>query len=390
MNPVEKRIAAASQAQSADEEALFGQMLTPDGCANQGRLDGQPLVLAGTNNYLGLTFHPELIDAAQKATGRYGVGTTGSRMANGTFPGHVQLEQALCEFFNARSALLFTTGYQANLAVLAGLSNRNTNLLLDADSHASIYDGATLSGARVFRFRHNDVADLDRTLNRLGDQASETFVVVEGIYSMFGDTAPLKEICAVVKQYGAALIVDEAHSFGVLGANGRGLAEREEVEDMVDVIVGTFSKSAASVGGFCASARHDLTPLRRHMRAYVFSASMSPAVVAAATAALKVIQDQPQLREKLWHNAHCVYHALSQLGLKVGPEVSPVVSVTLADPATTMRAWQQLIDHGVYVNLVLPPAAPNGKCLLRCSVTAAHSEADVEQIIDGFSSLVET
>jgi 8-amino-7-oxononanoate synthase len=387
LNIIAKKVAATQQLQSPDEDALFGRVLVPTSSPMHGLIDEHEVILAGTNNYLGLTYHPQLIEAAQAALLKYGSGTTGSRMANGTFPDHIALEKDLCEFFGARSSLLFTTGYQANLAVLAGLSDRNTVLMLDADCHASIYDGATLSGATVYRFRHNDVNDLNKKLGRLGDIASNTIVVVEGIYSMLGDKAPLSDICQVAEQHNAALIIDEAHSFGVLGATGRGLAEAEGVEDKIDVLVGTFSKSAACVGGFCTSTRYDLKSLRRNMRAYVFSASMSPAIVASARAALQIIRNEPELRSQLWNNANAIYNALSQFGFKVGPQVGPVISVTLPGAEVTKQAWQCLVDNGVYVNLVLPPAAPNETCLLRCSVSAAHSPRDIELIIEAFETL---
>ena len=219
--------------------------------------------------------------------------------------------------------MLFTTGYQANVGIISALADRDSVLLLDAQSHASIYDGATLSGATTYRFKHNDAADLDKRLRRLGDKAPNALVIVEGIYSMLGDTAPLADICEVVTRYGAALLVDEAHSFGVLGKHGRGLAEAAGVEDQVDVVVGTFSKSLGCVGGYAVSRKHDLTKLRAAARAYAYSASSSPSVMASARAALKVIREHPELRERLLDNARVTYGALQQLGYELGPEISP-------------------------------------------------------------------
>ncbi len=388
MNLIERRIADNRAAFSDEEESLFGVTIEPMGSPVLGRCQGREVILAGTNNYLGLTYHPELMQAAEAALHDHGTGTTGSRMANGTLPHHVALEDALKKFYDAPSALAFTTGFQANLGVIAGLCDRDGVLLLDADCHASIYDGAALSGATVYRFRHNDVADLERKLKRLQDQAGNVLVIVEGIYSMLGDTAPLAEICDVVQSYGVALMVDEAHSFGVLGATGRGLAQECGVEDQVDVVVGTFSKSAACVGGFCVSRKHDFSLLRRDMRAFVFSASLPPSVVATATAALGVMAAEPERRKNLWHNAERLYGALANMGLEVGPEISPIVAVTLNDPEGAVTAWHGLLDKGVYVNLVVPPAAPDGKSLLRCSLSAAHTDEHVNQMIDAYRSIV--
>jgi len=285
--------------------------------------------------------------------------------------------------------MLFTTGYQANVGIISALADRDTVLLLDAQSHASIYDGATLSGATTYRFKHNDAADLDKRLRRLGDQATNALVIVEGIYSMLGDSAPLVDICEVVTRHGAALLVDEAHSFGVLGKHGRGLAEAVGVEDQVDVIVGTFSKSLGCVGGYAVSRRHDLTMLRAAARAYAYSASSSPSVMASARAALKVIRANPELRERLMDNASVTYHALRQLGYELGPEVSPIVGVQVRDDDLALQAWHFLIDHGVYVNLVPLQASPGPFCLLRVSLSAAHTPEQVDAIIEAFRQLRE-
>ncbi len=294
-------------------------------------------ILAGTNNYLGLTFHPDCVRAATEAVERYGTGTTGSRLASGTYPDHAALERELAEFYDARTAMVFTTGYQANVGIISALADRDSVLVLDAQSHASIYDGATLAGATTYRFKHNDVADLDKKLRRLGDKAANALVIVEGIYSMLGDTAPLVEICEVTTRYGAALLVDEAHSFGVLGQHGRGLAEAVGVEDQVDVIVGTFSKSLGCVGGYAVSRKHDLAQLRAAARSYAYSASSSPSVMASARAALKVIRENPDLRERLLSNARVTYGALQQLGFEVGPVVTPIVGVHVRDPDRRAR-----------------------------------------------------
>ena len=387
MNLIERRV--ATEKLPWQDSDVLGTLVVVDGGPTTGTVNGHTVVLAGTNNYLGLTFHPDCVRASAEAVARYGTGTTGSRLASGTYPDHAALERELAEFYDAHAVMLFTTGYQANVGIISALADRDTVLLLDAQSHASIYDGATLSGATTYRFKHNDAADLDKRLRRLGDQATNALVIVEGIYSMLGDSAPLVDICEVVTRHGAALLVDEAHSFGVLGKHGRGLAEAVGVEDQVDVIVGTFSKSLGCVGGYAVSRRHDLTMLRAAARAYAYSASSSPSVMASARAALKVIRANPELRERLMDNASVTYHALQQLGYELGPEVSPIVGVQVRDDDLALQAWHFLIDHGVYVNLVPLQASPGPFCLLRVSLSAAHTPEQVDAIIEAFRQLRE-
>ena len=352
-------------------------------------INGRSVILAGTNNYLGLTFDPDCIEAASIAVREQGTGTTGSRMANGSYSDHVQLEQELAEFFGCQYGMVFSTGYIANLAMLSALTGPGDVLLIDADSHASIYDGCRLSGAEIIRFRHNDPENLAKRLQRLGERTSNTLIVVEGIYSMFGDRAPLAEIAGVKEKYGACLLVDEAHSLGVLGPNGRGLAEEAGVEDSVDFIVGTFSKSLGAIGGFCVSNHPAMDMIPLAARPYIFTASSSPSVIASTRQALKILKARPELRSKLWDNAHHLYEMLQQSGFQLGPEPSPVVAVRVANIDQVIVAWKGLLEAGVYVNMVTPPATPDGGCLLRCSVSAGHSTRQIEQIVSAFASLKE-
>lgn len=364
-----------------------GLTVEVDGCATEGVVNGQRVVLAGTNNYLGLTFDPLCIDAAIGALITHGTGTTGSRMANGTYSDHSLLEIELADFFEARSAIVFTTGYQANLGMISALTGPDDLILLDADSHASIYDGAKLSGAQIYRFPHNDVAALERRQQRLGERAKRTLVVVEGLYSMMGDRAPLREMTEVAHRYGALILVDEAHSMGVLGERGRGRAEEEGVLGKVDFLVGTFSKSLGSIGGYCVSPHIDLDVMRASIRAYMFTASSAPSVIAAARAGLRIVRERPELRARLWRNANDVYRALRSMGFEVGPEASPVVPVRFDDMGEAVDAWHALLASGVYVNLVAPPASPGNFSLLRCSLSAGHTREQVQRIIDGFGKL---
>lgn len=340
-------------------------------------------VLLGSNNYLGLTFDAGAIEAAQAAVRDCGTGTTGSRVANGSYAGHQDLEDQLAAFFDRRHAILFTTGYQANVGFLSGIAGKDDILLIDADCHASIYDGCKLSDATVMRFKHNDARDLDRRLARLGD-GSNKLVVIEGIYSMLGDRAPLSDIAGVCKKHGAYLLVDEAHSLGVLGATGRGLAEEAGVEDQVDFVIGTFSKSVGTIGGFCVSNHQELEMVRYAARAYLFTASLPPSIVASAGKTLERIRTEPELRARLWANTDIVYDGLTRMGFAVGPEKTPVIGVRMPSVEAGIRTWRTLIEHGVYVNLAMPPATPQGVCLLRCSVCAAHTKEQLERVMAAF------
>jgi len=354
--------------------------------ATEAIVNGRKVIMAGTNNYLGLTFDPECVAAACTAIREEGTGTTGSRMANGSYAAHVALENELARFFNCPAAIVFSTGYIANLGVLSTLTGAEDVILLDADCHASIYDGVRLGSAQVIRFRHNDPADLEKRLKRLGERARSTLVVVEGIYSMLGDRALLREIVDVKRSYGAYLLVDEAHSLGVLGQNGRGLAEEVAVEEEVDFITGTFSKSLGSIGGFCVSRWPELKYVRYAMRPYIFTASSSPSLIASTRKALERLHHGAELREKLWENATRLYQGLAAMGFTLGPEISPVIAVRLPVSAGVAPAlWGELLSQGVYVNLVLPPAAPKGGSLLRCSLSAAHSHGQIDAMLDAFA-----
>jgi 8-amino-7-oxononanoate synthase len=352
--------------------------------ATRGRVNGRDTILVGTNNYLGLTLDPECMEAAAAAAREHGTGTTGSRIANGTYAMHRGLEREIAAFMRRRSALVFPTGYQANLGMLAGLAGPRDVILLDADSHASIYDGCRLSGATVVRFRHNDADDLDRRLTRLADQGECKLIVVEGIYSMLGDQAPLAELAEVKARHGAFLLVDEAHSVGVLGNNGRGAAEEQDVEAAVDFVAGTFSKSLGAVGGFVASDHPKFEVLRFCCRQYMFTASSCPSSIASVRTAFRRIRQEPELRQRLWANAGALYDGLTALGFAVCSAKSPIIAVRLPDERTALWAWNRLLEHGVYVNLALPPGTPNGVCLLRCSVSAAHSSDEIAEVCRRF------
>lgn len=351
---------------------------------------GKETVLAGTHNYLGQTFEPRAIAAAKEALDREGTGTTGSRFANGTFSGHKQLEADLASFLGMKHCVVFSTGFVANLGAIAGLVDPAEDvILIDADCHACIYDGCQLSGAETIRFRHNDPESLDKRLGRLDPKYKGKLVCIEGMYSMYGDTAPVKEFVDVAHRHGAYLLVDEAHSFGVYGAKGRGVSEAEGVMDKIDFYTGTFSKALAAIGGFVVSNHKELEYLRFSSRPYKFTASPSPATVASAGAALKVIKETPALKERLWENVRRLHGALTQYGLRLAAPPAPVISVLIADRETAFAAWNFLLGQGVYVNMAIPPGTPGKDSLLRLAVSSAHTPEDIDRLVAAYGALAQ-
>jgi len=358
--------------------------------ATEGEIGGSKKILVGTNNYLGLTFEKECIEAGHEAARQYGTGTTGSRMANGSYADHLALESDLADFYGVGHCIVFSTGYVANLGMICSLVGPENTIFLDEHCHASIYDGCKLSGASIIHFRHNNAADLDKRLRRLGDDSANALIITEGLYSMLGDKAALREIVEVKKKYDALLMLDEAHSLGVLGATGRGLAEDLGVEDDIDFITGTFSKSLAGLGGFCVSRHAELEAVRFSSRPYVFTASPSPATIGSVRAALRIMRARPELQKQLWDNATFLYQGLDAMGFELGPEIGPVIAVNAGEKENALFMWQALFDQGIYVNVVFPPATPNSSCLLRCSVSAAHSREQMQAVLDAFTQLEQT
>jgi 8-amino-7-oxononanoate synthase len=352
-------------------------------------INGRETILAGTNNYMGITLDADCVKAGQDAMAEFGTGTTGSRIANGSYALHKELEVELAKFLERKHCIVFTTGYQANLGMMSGLAGPKDTIFLDADSHSSIYDGCTLSGAKLVRFRHNDAGDLDKRLSRSEGEEGGRLVVVEGIYSMLGDRAPLSDFVEVKKKHCFQLLADEAHSFGVLGPHGRGLADEAGLEDEIDFIVGTFSKSIGAIGGFGAGNHPLFETLRYAMRPYMFTASSSPASIATSLAAVKKLAAEPERRDRLRANSARLFAGFKTLGLDMGCDtVSPVIAVKCADEVSTIAMWNALLEAGVYVNIALPPGTPNRLCLLRCSVSAAHSFDDIDRIIGLFGKVV--
>ena len=349
-------------------------------------VNGRKTILAGTNNYMGMTYNAECLKAAEEALKNFGTGTTGSRVLNGTYNGHKILEHTLTEFYDVDHAIVFSTGYQANLGVIATLAGPKDYVVIDADSHASIYDGCAMGNATIVRFAHNDPEDLEKRLARIRrkDPEAGILVVIEGVYSMLGDQAPIKELAEAAKNHDAFVLVDEAHSIGVFGKTGRGVAQEQGVEHLVDFTVGTFSKSVGTVGGYCVSNHPKFEALRLVCRPYVFTASLPPSVVASANKALELIKDS-NLRVKLLENSMRLNKGLSDAGFNVGTTgESPIAAIIIDAQDDAIAYWQLMMQEGVYVNLAVPPATPNGLCLMRCSLSAAHTFEQIDYMLEKF------
>ncbi len=350
-------------------------------------IKGKDTILLGTYNYMGMTFDPDVIAAGKEALEKFGSGTNGSRMLNGTFRDHMEVEQALREFYGTTGAIVFSTGYMANLGMISTLAGKGDYIILDADSHASIYDGCKQGVAEIVRFRHNSVEDLDKRLGRLPAEAGK-LVVLEGVYSMLGDIAPLKEMVAVAKKHGAMVLSDEAHSMGFYGPNGRGVYEALGCEDDVDFIVGTFSKSVGTVGGFCVSNHPKFEAIRLACRPYIFTASLPPSVVATAATSIRKLMTAHEKRARLWDNARTLHAGLKDMGFKLGTEQadSAIIAIILTDQVQGAAMWQTLLENGLYVNLARPPATPAGTFLLRCSLSAEHTPEQIQRVLGMFKA----
>jgi 8-amino-7-oxononanoate synthase len=350
-------------------------------------VQGRPTLMFGSNNYLGLTLHPDVVEAGRQALLEYGAGTTGSRTANGTLAQHEDLERQFAEWFGKRHAIIFSTGYQANLSLIGGLCGPDDVILIDSDSHASIYDATRQTASKVIGFRHNSPESLNRKLERLGGdkKGRNHLVVVEGLYSIRGDVAPLREIVDVCRAHQAYILVDEAHSLGTYGETGLGCAEAQGVLSEVDFVVGTFSKSLAGIGGVCVSDHPELRALHFLARAYVFTASGSPSNIASVSAAVRVVREHPELRDRLWANVHLLRKGLQEIGYVIGDSASPIVPILIGDERRTVALWQELLTAGLYVNVILPPGCPQDDCVLRASCSAAHTGQDISRALGIFA-----
>lgn len=338
---------------------------------------GHRVLMLGSNSYLGLTNHPEVKQASQAAVEKYGSGCAGSRFLNGTLDIHEDLEAELAEFVGKQAAILFSTGFQVNLGVISAMTGRHDHVLLDKLDHASIVDGARLSSAKVHRFSHNDMADLEKVLKSLPAEDGK-LIVVDGVFSMEGDIARMPEIMDLADRYSAAVMVDDAHALGVLGRDGRGTADHFGLTDRMDFIMATFSKSLASLGGFVASDQDTIEYIKHHARALIFSASMPPASAAAAQAALRIIKREPERIERLWRNTKMMREGLQAIGYNTGLSETPVIPVYIGEVMNLALMNKRLEEEGVFVNPVVPPAVPPTDCLVRISLMATHTRAQIE------------
>lgn len=346
-------------------------------------INGNRVLMFGSNSYLGLTNHPKVKEAAKLAIDKYGTGCAGSRFLNGTLDLHVQLEEKLAEYFKKDAALVFSTGFQSNLGTISCLTGRNDYILIDELDHASIIDGTRLSFSKVLKFKHNDMESLEKQLSRLPDDAVK-MIVVDGIFSMEGDIVKLPQIVELSKKYGGTIIVDDAHAVGVIGQQGSGTASHFGLEDDVDFIVGTFSKSLASLGGFVAADHTSIEYMKHHARALMFSASIPPASAASALAALEIIKEEPERIEKLWDNTNYTIKCLKDSEFDIGDAESPIVPIYVRDNTKTFQVTQMLFNEGVFVNPVISPAVPSHLSLLRFSLMATHSHEQIDFAIDKF------
>ncbi len=378
-----------TSAEEVKEAGLYPYFLAMSG--NEGTeaiYQGKRIIMCGSNNYLGLTTHPKVRQAAKDAVEQYGTSCTGSRLLNGTLEMHLELERELADFVGKEAALVFSTGMQVNLGTISSIVGRGDVAILDKDDHASILDGARLSWGTTKRYRHNDVSDLERVLKSV-DPKRGILVVVDGLFSMEGDIAPLPEIVPLCKEHGARLMVDDAHAIGVLG-RGRGTAAHFDMIEDVDLIMGTFSKAFASLGGFIAGSEKVIDYIQHNARSLIFSASIPPANCAAALASLQIMRDEPERVEQLDSIAQKMRQGFTDLGFDIGNSVTPVIPIIIGDDLKTFIFWRALLDNGVYVNAIISPATPPGRQLLRTSYMATHTDEQLDQVLGIFEQVGKT
>jgi 8-amino-7-oxononanoate synthase len=352
-------------------------------------IDGNKLIMIGSNNYLGLVNDPRVKEAAADAARRYGSGCTGSRFLNGTLDLHIELEERLAAFFNRESALVYSTGFQTNLGTISCLVGKNDALVIDRSVHASIVDGCRLSYGRIVKFAHNDMADLERVLGNLISNGLRggILIVVDGVFSMEGDIIRLPELVGIAKKFGARVMVDDAHSVGVLGEGGRGTAEHFRMTDEVDITMGTFSKSFASLGGFIVADESVINYVKHFARELIFSASIPPSNVAAVLAALEIMKSEPERRENLWKNTRKMLREFKRLGFNTGTSETPIIPIVIGEDMKTFAFWKELFDNGVFANAIISPAVAPGNALIRTSYTATHTDDQLDRVLDVFERI---
>ncbi len=349
-------------------------------------IDGKEVIMIGSNNYLGLTTHPKVIEAAIQAIKRYGSGCTGSRFLNGNLDIHVQLENRLAKFMNKEAALVFSTGFQTNLGGISTLVGRGDSVYIDREDHASIVDGCRLAFGRTYKFKHNNMEDLDRIITENQDSGGK-LVAVDGVFSIGGDVVNLPDLVKVAKKHSARVLVDDAHAIGVIGENGSGTASHFGLEDGVDLVMGTFSKSFASLGGFLAGDDDVIHYIKHHCRTLIFSASMPPPAVAAALAALDIIESEPERRERLRQIYTRMKREFDALGFDTGNSETAIIPIKIGENEHTFRFWRALLDNGIYGNTIITPAVLPGESLIRTSYMATHTDEEMNRVLEVFEKL---
>jgi len=347
---------------------------------------GKEMIMIGSNNYLGLTSHPQVKQAAIDAIKIYGSGCTGSRFLNGTLDIHEELERKLAQFMQKEAALVFSTGFQTNLGTISALVNKGDYIIMDRSDHASIVDGCRLSFGKVLKFRHSNMSDLKRVLSSLPKNSGK-LIIVDGVFSMEGDIAKLPDIVDLAKKYHARVMVDDAHSIGVLGENGRGTAEHFNLEDEVDIIMGTFSKSFASIGGFIAGSEEVIHYVKHFSRTLIFSASPPPSAVATVSKALDIIMAEPQRRKHLWQITHRMHRDFRALGFDIGDTETPIIPIMIGENLKTFKFWKMLFDQGLFANTAISPAVPPGTARIRTSYTATHTDSQMDRVLEVFEKV---
>ncbi len=384
MNLFEKcaRFTRAREAQATGYYPFFTPIESSEGTEVVVR--GEPKVMMGSNNYLGLTHHPKVLEAAEAALRRYGSGCTGSRFLNGTLDLHDELEARLARFLNKEASLVFSTGYQTNLGILSTLIGKGDYLYLDKLDHASAVDGSQLSHGTVLRYPHGDLETLEQQLRKTPPKAGK-LIVTDGIFSMEGDIADLPSLVALAEQYQTEIMVDDAHAFGVLGKNGGGTAQHFDVEDRVGLIMSSFSKSLAAIGGVVAGPEPVIHYIKHHARSLIFSASMPPPSLATVLTALQVIEEEPERRVALWRNTRRMQAGLKSLGYNIGTSDTPVIPIIVGDMWLMGMIWKELFDSGIFTNPVIPPAVPENSCRIRISMMATHTDEQIDFVLDAFA-----
>ena len=350
---------------------------------NKVKVEGKEMIMVGSNNYLGLINHPRVMKAAQEAIDRYGVATCGSRFLNGTLDIHVELERRLAKFMKKEAALAFSTGFQTNQGIISTIVGKGESVITDRMVHASIIDACRLSFGDVHKFKHNDMVDLERIFSSL-DKEKGKMIIVDGVFSMEGDLANLPDIVDLARKYNAMVMVDDAHGIGVMGKNGRGTAEHFGVEDDVDIVMGTFSKSFASLGGFVAGKKKVISYIKHFARSLIFSASTTPASVATVLATLDIIETDPQRRERLWQITEKMKSGFQAMGYNTGETETPIIPVIIGDDDMTFMMWKFLREEEIFTNPIIYPAVPKGQALIRTSYSATHKEEELDAVLRGF------